>query len=136
MGKNSGEESIENVKALSTEVVEDIEILESKDVDYVLKQPITFEGRLVEKIYLKFSALKGRDLLRAESTAKRLLKEKKIKEPMTVPETNKTYLYCVAAKASNEPIELFEEISAADLTSITLKAQAYLLGGEEEEEEI
>jgi len=100
---------------------------------YVLKKPITTAGgEQLTEITLNLEDLSVVDLENCEKQAKALLGKKK---GMPVPETNKTYLSCVAAKASGLKLNDIRSFGAQDYTQVCLLVQDFLLDGESEEEE-
>lgn len=102
---------------------------------YKLRKPIDVDGVLIETINMDFDSLSGKDLERCEKQAKMLLGKGKSVQ-MTVPETNKTYLSCVAAMASGMKAHSILELGAKDYTQITLLVQGFLLDGESDLEEM
>jgi len=99
---------------------------------YVLKKPVIIDGKELTEITLNMEDLSVIDLENCEKQAKALLGKKK---GMPVPETNKTYLSCVAAKASGLKISDIRTFGAQDYTQVCLLVQDFLLDGESEEEE-
>ena len=99
---------------------------------YTLTKPIDYDGKKVTEIVMDLDGLSALDLERAESEARRFLKKK---EAMNVPETNKKYQSCVAAKAANVPVDLIRSLSGKDYTQICLIVMNFLLDGESEETE-
>lgn len=100
---------------------------------YVLKKPITTaNGENITVIEMNLEDLSAIDLERCEKEARAFLGKNK---HMAVPETNKTYLACVAAKASGLMLGDIRSLGGKDYTQVTLVVQNFLLGGDLEDEE-
>ena len=99
---------------------------------YKLSKPIMFDGEEVTRLEMDFDNLTSKDLENAEKEARALLGRR---ENMPIPETNKKYLACVAAKAAKVPIDLILKTYARDYTGIALRAQDFLLLGDSDSED-
>jgi len=98
---------------------------------YVLKKPVTFGGELITEIHLDLDGLSALDLEKAERIARGLLQKK---ETMNVPETNKKYQACVAAKASGHTVDFIRSLGGKDYTQVCLLVMNFLLDGDSEDE--
>ena len=100
---------------------------------YVLTKPIKIDGETVTEINMDLESLSAIDLEKAERIARGLLAKK---ESMNVPETNKKYQICVAAKAAGLPVTVLRDnLSGKDYTQICLMVMNFLLDGDSEDEE-
>jgi len=99
---------------------------------YVLKKPIPYEGKTITELHFDFDGLSALDLEKAEKIARGLLAKK---ESMNVPETNKKYQACVAAKASGQTVDFIRSLGAKDYTQVCLMVMNFLLDGDSEDEE-
>jgi len=99
---------------------------------YVLKKPTTYDGETITELEFDFDGLSAQDLEKAERIARGLLQKK---EPMNVPETNKKYQACVAAKACGRTVDFIRSLGAKDYTQICLLVMNFLLDGDSEDEE-
>ena len=99
---------------------------------YTLKKPITYENELITEIEFDLDGLSAQDLERAERIARGLLQKK---ETMNVPETNKKYQACVAAKACGRTVDFIRALGAKDYTQVCLLVMNFLLDGDSEDEE-
>ena len=99
---------------------------------YVLSKPIKYDGKDITEIIMDLDGLSAIDLERCEKEARRLLQKK---EPMNVPETNKKYQACVAAKAADVPVDLIRSLGGKDYTQVCLLVMNFLLDGDSEDEE-
>jgi hypothetical protein len=100
---------------------------------HVLSKPINVDGELIAEIIMDLDGLSALDLERAEREARKLLQKR---ESMTVPETNKKYQICVAAKAAGLPVTVLRDhLSGRDYTQICLLVMNFLLDGESEDED-
>lgn len=115
---------------------EDLEDLEADEDDdevpgvftYKLRTPIKFEGELVESIDFDFDKLPSNASIKATKEANAIMRKKGgKKKTMLVPETDKIYLSCIAAMAGSVSYDLINSLMLKDYTTITLKAQAFLL---------
>ncbi len=110
-----------------------IEEKENHDViKYVLKKPIHFEGKEIKELNFNFEDLTGKDLRIADTEARAKIGRKQSAQAMTVPEINPIYLCCVAARASNQNVDMFFELKAKDYSAVKLMAQDFLLTDEME----
>jgi|GEM_PF-1006911 len=100
--------------------------------NYVLKKPITYDGETITEIDFDFDGLSAHDLEKAERIARGLLAKK---ESMNVPETNKKYQSCVAAKACGRTVDFIRSLGAKDYTQVCLLVMNFLLDGDSEDEE-
>lgn len=99
---------------------------------YVLKRPVTFDGREIKEITLNLDDLAYKDLRRAEKEA-RLMCGKK--ERLSMPkEFDTKYTSCLLAIAAGEPVELIQSLKAADFTAINNQMTDFLLGGDWDED--
>ena len=115
-----------------TELEEELE--EREDVEtYILKKPITFDGKKIDKLVFDFDSLKARDLMNAERQAKLRLGKKR--DLHMVKELDNRYTSCVAAKAAGVKVELLFELGAKDFTGIDLITRNFLLDGDSSDEE-
>jgi len=99
---------------------------------YVLKKPIEYDGETITEIDFDFDGLSAQDLERAERVARGLLQKR---ESMNVPETNKKYQACVAAKACGRTVDFIRSLGAKDYTQVCLLVMNFLLDGDSEDEE-
>ena len=99
---------------------------------YVLTKPIEYDGKKITEIQMDLEGLSALDLERAEREARRLLQKK---ESMNVPETNKKYHACVAAKASGLTVDTIRSLGGKDYTQVCLLVMNFLLDGDSEDEE-
>lgn len=99
---------------------------------YVLSQPIEFDGEKITEINMDLEGLTAVALEKAERQARLLLGKR---ENMFVPETNKKYLSCVAAKAAGVKVDLIKALRGKDYTQVCLLVQNFLLDGESDSEE-
>jgi len=99
---------------------------------YVLKKPINYQGETINEIEFDFDGLSAQDLEKAERVARGMLAKK---EFMNVPETNKKYQSCVAAKACGCTVDFIRSLGAQDYTQVCLLVMNFLLGGDSEDEE-
>lgn len=99
---------------------------------YTLIKPINYEGEIITEIHMDLEGLSVQDLERAEREARALLKKK---ESMQVPETNKKYQACVAARAAALPLDAIRSLCGKDYTQVCLLVMNFLLDGDSEEEE-
>lgn len=99
---------------------------------YTLTKPINYEGEVITEIHMDLEGLSVQNLERAEREARALLTKK---ESMQVPETNKKYQACVAAKAAGLPLDVIRSLCGKDYTQICLLVMNFLLDGDSEEEE-
>ncbi|MCL2392624.1 MAG: phage tail assembly protein [Oscillospiraceae bacterium] len=99
---------------------------------YTLKKPITHDGETITEIDFDLDSLSALDLERAERDARKLLAKK---ETMNVPETNKKYQACVAAKASGHTVGFIRSLGGKDYTQVCLLVMNFLLDGDSEDEE-
>ena len=101
---------------------------------YTLAKPIQYDGETITELVLDLESLSVKDLERAEKEARSMLAKK---ESMNVPETNKKYQACVAAKAAGVTIDLIRSLSGKDYTQVCLLVMNFLLdGGSDMEEEV
>lgn len=100
---------------------------------YKLSKPVNFEGQDFTEIKMDLEGLTAKNLEKAEKEARTLLGKK---ENMVVPETNKKYLACVAAKAASVTSDVIFSLSAKDYTQLCLLVQNFLLDGDSISEEI
>jgi hypothetical protein len=99
---------------------------------YVLKRPITFDGREIKEINLNLDDLGYNDLRRAEKEA-RLMCGKK--ERLSMPkEFDTKYTSCLLAIAAGETVELIQSLKAVDFTAINMQMSDFLLGGDWDED--
>lgn len=98
---------------------------------YVLSTPIEFDGEKITEINMDLDGLSAGALERAEKQARMMLGKK---EQMHVPETNKKYLSCVAAKAASVKVDLIKSLSGKDYTQVCLLVQNFLLDGDSDSE--
>lgn len=99
---------------------------------YVLSTPVEFDGETVTEINMDLESLSAGALERAEKQARMMLGKK---EQMHVPETNKKYLSCVAAKAAGAKVDLIKSLSGKDYTQVCLLVQNFLLDGDSDMED-
>ena len=99
---------------------------------YLLKKPVTCDGEVITEIHLDLDGLSAQDLEKAERIARGLLQKK---ESMNVPETNKKYQACVAAKACGHTVDFIRSLGAKDYTQVCLLVMNFLLDGDSEDEE-
>ena len=100
--------------------------------NYIFSKPLEFEGKTYTEINMDLDGLSVDDLERCERQARSMLRRK---ENMSVPETNKKYQACVAAKASGMPIEAIRALSGKDYTQVCLLVMNFLLDGDSEEDD-
>ena len=100
-----------------------------------LRRPLkTLDGRELTEITLDFEEIGAVALERCDKEARTFLGKK---ANMNVPETNKTYLACVAARASGLTLADIRSLWGTDYTQVCLHVQNFLLdGGSEEDEEM
>lgn len=99
---------------------------------YVLKRPITFDGREVKELNLNLDDLGYKDLRRAEKEARALCGKK---ERLIVPkEMDTKYTSCLVAIAAGESVELIQSLKAADFTAVNMRMSDFLLSGEWDED--
>lgn len=99
---------------------------------YTLSKPIDFDGEQITVLNMDLDGLSTIDLERAERQARMMLAKK---ETMHVPETNKKYLSCVAAKAAGVKLDLIKSLGGKDYTQVCLLVQNFLLDGDSDLEE-
>lgn len=89
---------------------------------FKLNKPVTFDEKEVTELDLDLDALTGKDLtnIEQEFTAGGNM--------AAVPETSKTYLMYVGARAAGVPIELVQAMSAKDVSRLTVQVQNFLIG--------
>ena len=92
----------------------------------------TMDGRELTEITLDFEEIGAQALERCEKEARTFLGKK---ANMSVPETNKTYLACIAARASGLTLAEIRSLWGPDYTQVCLLVQDFLLGGGSEEDE-
>lgn len=89
---------------------------------FKLQKPITYEEKEITELDLDLDALTGRDLTNIEQ-------EFVAGGNMAaVPETSKTYLMYVGARAAKVPVELVQSMSAKDVSRLTVQVQNFLIG--------
>ncbi len=99
---------------------------------YVLKRPVTFDGREIKAIDLNLDDLGYKDLCRAEKEARLMCGRK---ERLSMPkELDSKYTSCLLAIAAGEPVELIQSLKAVDFTAINMQMSDFLLGGEWDED--
>ena len=96
---------------------------------FQLRKPIDRMGTAIHSLILDFDSLLLEDMLAAERDFEKMV------GPQTVAQTpvkafNTAYQMAVAARASGIPVEFFKGMSARDASSIGLRVQGFLLGGE------
>ncbi len=99
---------------------------------FILTKPIENNGEVIKELNLNLDDLTARQLMSAEKEA-RLLLGKQAVQTMSVPELNKTYLCCIAAKASNIGVNTIMELKANDYSRLTMLIQDFLLADNVEE---
>lgn len=97
-----------------------------EDNKFVLSKPVEFEGETIKELDLDFDSLSGEDILSAERQFNAAAM--KTKDYAPVKETSKSYLVFVVARATKQPAELINKLSAKDFSKVTVLAQNFLLG--------
>lgn len=86
------------------------------------KKPYTFDGNEYKEINIDLDSLTGADLLRV---GKQYKKEGNSSPMKTLDET---YHVMVAAKASGQKVEFFENLPAPEFVKVTTEVMAFLTG--------
>ncbi len=100
---------------------------------FILSKPIEHNGEEIKELELNLEDLTAKQLMQADKEARAML-GKNANQNMTVPETNKMYLCCVAAKASNIGINVILDFKANDYTRLATQVQSFLLEDNTEEQ--
>lgn len=93
---------------------------------FVLSKPVEFDGETITELDVEFDSLTGDDILAAERQYN--TSAAKTKDFAPVKELSKSYLVYIVARASKQPAELFNKLSAKDFSKLTVEAQNFLLG--------
>jgi len=96
---------------------------------FQLKKPIDRMGTEVHSLNLDFDSLSLADLLEADKEFTKMVGEQ-VASTTPVKAFNTAYQMAVAARAAGIPVQFFATLSARDATSIGLRVQSFLLGGE------
>lgn len=96
---------------------------------FQLKKPIDRMGDKVHSLILDFESLSLGDLLEADKEFTKMVGEQ-VASTTPVKAFNTAYQMAVAARAAGIPVQFFASLSARDATSIGLRVQSFLLGGE------
>ena len=99
---------------------------------HILAKPIDYDGKRITEIIMDLEDLSVNDLERAEREAKNLRGKK---ESALMPEFDKKYQACVAAKAAGVPVDLIRSLGGKDYTQVCMLVQNFLLDGDSEEDE-
>lgn len=99
---------------------------------FTLLKPITFQGKEIKEISLDLAALTGMDMIAAEREFIRSMPDN---ERVALKELSKEYQTLVAARASNMPVEFFDQLGLKDFSRVTIGVQRFLLESELEIEE-
>lgn len=87
-----------------------------------LSKPVKFEENTIEEINMNLDDLTGRDISKVKSEWSMTGKFS------PVPATDIDFCIMVAARASNQPIDLFDVLPAKDYLKVSQEVSNFLMG--------
>ena len=92
-------------------------------IEIIFDKPYNFEGTEHKSINIDVDKLKGSDIIRIGE-----LYKKTIKNPSSIKLLDERFAIMVAAEASGQSIEFFENLPASEFNSITAQVMGFLTG--------